>query len=117
MTDAPHALQPGMCPDCGRPYSLSAAIWLRNFENGLDCGVPHGWGSEQCIVYTVKRLRAQVRHLECALENYDTTDAQNHAVEEVVKKLNRIIDEWRQVGRFGGESLQRLAERILRYTK
>ena len=53
--------------------------------------------------------------LEGALENYDTTDAENHAVEEVVKKLSRIIDEGRQVGRFGGASLQALTERILRY--
>ncbi len=110
-------LRPGMCADCGRPYALSGSLWLRNFQHGWDCGVPHGWGAEQCMVYTIKRLKAQVQHLEATLENYDTTDAQNHAVEEVVKKLNRIIDEGKQVGRFGGESLQRLAERILRYVQ
>jgi len=67
-----------------------------------------------CSHVTIARLRRRVLHLEAALENYDTTDAENHAVEQVVKALTRIIDEGRQVGRFGGESLQALAERLLR---
>lgn len=65
--------------------------------------------------HTIKQLRLRVTALEAQLENYDTTDAENHAVGEVVKALNRILDEGRQVGRFGGAELQALTERLLRH--
>ncbi len=68
---------------------------------------------EDCRLHTIKYLKQRVTRLEGELENYDTTDAQNHAVEQVVKALTRILDERQQVGQFGGPTLQALAERLL----
>lgn len=110
MADAVNA---ALCAECHRPHAMSGRDWLRGFEGGLDCGVIHGWGAEQCTVYTIKRLKVQVQHLESALENHDTTGAQNHAVDQVVKSLNRILDARLQVSEFENRALQMLTERIL----
>jgi uncharacterized coiled-coil protein SlyX len=104
------------CEECGRPFAKDREEWLEDTILAT-CGkrvAPHGpMAYEECAEVTIRRLKAQVRHLEGELENYDTTDAQNHAVCEVVKKLNRILDERQQVGTFGSPQLQLFAERIL----
>ena len=110
------------CNDCGREFALTEEQWLEShgpdgYPNGPLCGVAVDMGPSECRIHTIKRLKARVLQLEGELEHFDTTDAQNHAVEQVVNSLNRILDERCQVGKFGGESPQLLAERLLKIQK
>jgi len=110
-----------VCQECGRPKPVPIGAPHGNTVSRCFVGWYDGdcdWEAKEdafldCKNHTIKQLRAEVQHLQGELENYDTTDAQNHAVGAVVKALTRILDEGRQVGRFGGAELQALAERLL----
>ncbi len=111
----------GTCDDCGRPFPIpigepvgnAVSPCLRLFYTRICEEELSNDALIECQALAIKRLKARVAQLEGELENFDTVDAQNHAVHEAVDKLNRILDEREQHGRFGSDKLQRFAQRIL----
>lgn len=107
------------CAECGRAFAKDKQEWFDShapgdYPEGPLCGMAVDLGPSQCRIYSIRRLKAHEKQLMDELENFDTTEAQNHAVRVTVDALTRILDERRQVGRFGSEQLQGLADRILK---